>query len=226
MMIRITQTILIVSHDNPMLNQKANLGPKIPIKVKARSFINMAQSSSKVSFDQLSDRLKALTTQEDEAQNIDDIMKFTYEELKEEKISFGTAHRGRRFEEMLQETRYMTWFSQTYKNSQKSSHVKFLRFLQLHVENLEKKNLKMNKPKSLAKAMAKEKALHPTKEEIEAPSVSEDEDFETWEAIHQGDRPNLEVLQLQDRMQQMETLLHQVVEHLSQGANRSSPPPA
>ena len=171
MMIRISQTILIVSHDNPMSNQKASLGPKIPLRVKARSFINMAQSSSKVSFDQLSDRLKALTTQEDEAQNIDDIMKLTYEELKEEKISFGTAHRGRRFEEMLPETRYMTWFSQTYKSSQKPSHVKFLRFLQLHVENLEKKNLKMNKPKSLAKAMAKEKALPPTKEEIEAPSA-------------------------------------------------------
>ena len=70
-------------------SQKANLGPKIPIKVKSRSFITMAQSTGKVSFDQLSDRLKALTTQEDEAQNIDDIMKFTYEELTRRKRSLS-----------------------------------------------------------------------------------------------------------------------------------------
>lgn len=184
----------------------------------------MAQSSNKVSFDQLADRLKILSAQEEEAQHLDTILKMTFDELKEEKIEFGKAHKGRRFVEMLDETRYLTWFSSSYKSSQKPSHVKFLRFLQLHVENVEKA-IKENKPKPLAKSLAKGKAQAPIQKEIEAPSQSEDEEFETWEAVHQGDRPNLEVLQLQDRMQQMESLLHQVVEHLSQGQSRASPAP-
>ena len=116
----------------------------------------MAQSSNKVSFDQLADRLKVLSAQEDEAQDLNTILKMTFDELKEEKIEFGKAHKGRRFVEMLGETRYLTWFSSSYKNSQKPSHVKFLRFLQLHVENVEKA-IKENKQKPLAKSLAKGK---------------------------------------------------------------------
>jgi len=200
----------------------ASLGPKLHLKISRIVFVSMAQSTDKISFEQLSERLKAVTSKEDDGQSLETIMKMTFDELKEEKIEFGTAHKGRRYVELTQETRYLTWFSQTFKDSRKPSHVKFLRFIQLHVENLEK-NHKTEKPKKVNKPGAKSKMMPPELPETEDVPSSEEESFEAWEAIHAVSQPNLEMMQMQDRMQQMESLLHQVVEHLSQGQNRINP---
>lgn len=200
----------------------ASLGPKLHLKISRIVCVNMAQSSDKISFDQLSERLKAVTSKENDGQSLETIMKMTFDELKEEKIDFGTAHKGRRYAEMTQENRYLTWFTQTFKDSRKPSHVKFLRFIQLHVENLEK-NHKTEKPKKENTPVAKSKMMPPELPEAEDVPSSEEESFEAWEAIHAVNQPNLEMMQMQDRMQQMESLLHQVVEHLSQGQNRINP---
>ena len=162
-MIRISQTILIVSHANPMSNQKASLGPKNPpqsenpivhqhgpivqqglLRPTVRPFEGTDHAGGRGPEHRRHHEAHLRGTQGGK-------------DLLRHSSSRPPVRR-----DVVRDTIHDV-VSQTYKSSQKPSHVKFLRFLQRHVENLEKKNLKMNKPKSLAKAMAKEKALPPTK---------------------------------------------------------------
>ena len=192
----------------------ALIGPKAHSKVIRIQPVNMAQSSDKVSFDNLAERLRTLSIQEEDTESLETIMKMTFDELKGEKIDFGKAHMGRTYLEMLPETKYLTWFAKTFQHSRNPKHVKFLHFVAASREQVGGSRPRQSSRKSVAKPTAKSLAVPTTAPEIEEMPYPEDEDFENWEAINQTDHGNLELLQMQDRMQQMESLLHQVVEHL------------
>ena len=55
------------------------------------------------------------------------IMDMTLEDPRLEKVTFGKAHVGKTFQEMVTETKYLTWFTETFRHSRKPEHVKLLR---------------------------------------------------------------------------------------------------
>ena len=82
-------------------------------------------------FDQLADRLRRLSVNESAStEEASQIMPMTLEELKMCPMNFAKAHAGKLFKDMVKETRYMTWFAETYRSSQKPAHMKFLMFIQ------------------------------------------------------------------------------------------------
>ena len=139
-----------------------------------------------------------------------------YAELKDHPMDFGKAHVGKKFSEMVTNTKYVTWFVDSYKHSQKPTHLRFLRFVSLHVEQLER-----NQEKTKEKLGARSKAMPKTRSSPvpendnfpgEQPSES-DFEAEAWDQVPEAN--NLEFLQMQDRLQQMENAMAQVLDHLS-----------
>ena len=150
----------------------------------------------------------------------------TYTDLSKEKIAFGTAKLGQAFTEVIEDRRYVSWFVSNYQTSQKPSHVKFIRFVQLYVEREEMK------PKAKAKSTPQPKgAARPyldglTAEETpiahHSESESESQDDTMWEQISQPPRrahSNAEMNDMQSRILQIEDMMQQVLQHLSQRPN-------
>eukprot|EP00435_Cladocopium_sp_Y103_P021822 s385_g5.t1 len=174
--------------------------------------VTMPQGSNEVKFDDLADRLRRLSIAEKEAaEDLSPIMAMTLTELMEERVAFGKAHTGKAFKDLIPETKYLSWFAENYKASRKPEHVKLLRFIQLHVEDLG--GQKPTKKMIQAKAKAKCPPGHPQM----TIDLEEDED-EVWDAIPEG--PSLEVMQMHDRMNQLENTLREVLGHLTQQAQQ------
>lgn len=187
-------------------------------------------SASKMSeTNQLAERFKKVTnTQKEQNQEaeIEVINQMTYTDLAKEKIAFGTAKLGQSFTEVIEDRRYVAWFVSNYQTSQKPSHAKFIRFVQLYVEREEMK------PKAKAKSIPQPKgAARPhldglTAEETpiahHSESESESQDDTMWEQISQPPRrahSNAEMNDMQSRIPQIEDMMQQVLQHLSQRPN-------
>ena len=165
----------------------------------------MAQTPTELDFGDLTARLKRLSIKESEDTNvIPSIMAMTWKELQDEKIEFGKAHIGKRYLDMTTETKYMAWFTENYQHSRKPVHVKFMRFIQLWLDNQEK-------AEPAAKSiLPKAKAKHPPME-THAP-IELDSDDEVWAQL--STENNVEMAEMQSRMGQMESVIQEVLEHL------------
>ena len=160
---------------------------------------------SEKQFDNLADRLRRLSvSQKDSTEDLTMIMNMTLEELMEERMAFGKAHIGKAFKELIPETKYLSWFAENYRHSQKPEHVKLLRFIQLHVESLESQKPARLPLKAKAKACAS-----PSSQPIDL----ELEEDEMWDHVSEGQAR--EMLQMQDRMNKVEMMLHEVLGHLT-----------
>jgi len=182
-----------------------------------------ASKSSETS--QLADRFRRVTNtakEKGQEQAIEEINRMTYTELSKETIAFGQAKVGQPFTEVIEDRRYVTWFVENYKTSQKPSHVKFIRFVQLYVEEQEMKPKPKVKstprPKkgaypSQVPNMAEEQPIDPNSE-----TDTESQDDSMWEQISQPPRRaaiNAEMNDMQNRLLQMEELMQKVLHHLS-----------
>eukprot|EP00434_Breviolum_minutum_P025492 symbB.v1.2.022525.t1/scaffold1944.1/size145740/2 len=172
-------------------------------------------------FAQLADQLQLLIKKdkgEEDSMTIAQVMELSFEELKLHTIDFGKTHVGRTYLDMLTEPKYLTWFSRSYKDSQNVKHVKFLRFLQLHVEHME-----VAKASTTAKSAAKPKAQGKSKSypmdphhipvEVLGPDgspLTEDEEFPHWETVNMEEANHMEMQELKDRMANLESMLSQV----------------
>jgi len=111
---------------------------------------------------------------------IEDIQKMRYKDLKDFPMDFGKAKLGMKFSGVVKDVRYVTWFTNSYKTSQKATHYRLLHFIQLHVEQLER-NVTL-KPKAKAKS-----APYPTTKTSLEEIASDIEDLEepdfTWEQV-------------------------------------------
>ena len=174
------------------------------------------------SFDQLADRLRRLSVNESSTpEAINEIMAMSLEELQRLPVDFGKAHLGKTFKDMLKEPRYLTWFAETYRHSKKPSHVKFLRFIQLHVEKSEQQ-LSHAQPKSVAKSKAASKPMARPQipEDPWNQTTSEEEleiegpDGEMWAAVNPP-KPD-EMQNVQARIGHMENMMTQILSHLNQ----------
>jgi hypothetical protein len=177
-------------------------------------------------FDQLAERLRRLSlgSEIDQEEQLNQIMEMSYEELSSKVMDFGKAHLGKSFLDMTKETRYMTWFAEAYQGSRKPQHVRFLRFIQLHVEKLEAGKNPSSRPtvatQSKAKAKAKMLQVHlpenpwdESEEEMGMPSEA------SWDIPHGN---QIELNEMQNRMGEVENVLQQVLNLLS--SNQSSQP--
>eukprot|EP00435_Cladocopium_sp_Y103_P028930 s892_g7.t1 len=165
-----------------------------------------AQSSQEMQFENLAERLKRMSIH-DNAENdeIPKIMAMTLSELMEEKMDFGRAHLGKTYAEMIPQVKYLQWFSENYKHSRKPCHVKLLRFIQLWVEDKEAKNVTSTPMMPKAKAKSPPSAHH-----VQIDLESEDE--ELWDQVPSDN--TMELMEMRDRMGQMETILQEVLGHL------------
>jgi hypothetical protein len=173
----------------------------------------MSSSTSDLQFDDLADRLRRLSVSEKCTEGeIAIIMDMTLEDPRLEKVTFGKAHVGKTFQEMVTETKYLTWFTETFRHSRKPEHVKLLRFVQLHLEQLERNPVNPNRNVTMPKAKAK---MPP-----HAPPMTIDleleEDETSWDQVHEDGE--LMQLHLQDRMNQMEMVMQEVLGHLRRTA--------
>eukprot|EP00435_Cladocopium_sp_Y103_P021510 s2448_g5.t1 len=160
----------------------------------------MSHSSMDTQFNQLADRLRRLSVSDETQESLEQIMKMPLAELKDCTIQFGKTYLGRTYESMKSETKYMMWFAESYKHSQKPQHVKFLRFIQLHVESLEKKHGEIKEA-----IQAKSKAAPKTKASnipIDLESDSAEEAVGDWDQI--PDENPIELMAMQNRMAEME----------------------
>ena len=76
-------------------------------------------------------------------------------------VDFGKAHRGKSYQDMTKDPRYLAWFAEPYRGSRKPHHARFLRFIELHVEKLEaeKGRKTTSAPATQREAKAKPKVL-------------------------------------------------------------------
>ena len=121
-------------------------------------------------------------------------------------------------------TKYATRFVESYKDSQKPTHLRFLRFVSFHVDQLERSNEKnRSKLGARSKAMPKNRPAHrghvlqTTTTFLQSiprriSGASEDFEEEVWDQVPEAN--NLKLLQMQDRLRQMENVMSQVL-HLS-----------
>ncbi|CAK8985943.1 unnamed protein product [Durusdinium trenchii] len=71
----------------------------------------------------------------------EEFMRMTMEELGHQQITFGKEKKGLHYSEVVRDDpQYVAWFTSTYKNSDKTPHQKFIRYVQLYTEDLERRN--------------------------------------------------------------------------------------
>ena len=81
------------------------------------SRVTMADSKQ---FDALAGRLRKMSlTDADSPEALEAVMKMTLSELSQCPIDFGKTHLGKKFKDMVGETKYLTWFAETYKHSKR-----------------------------------------------------------------------------------------------------------
>ncbi len=194
----------------------------------------MAQSKN-MDFTGLAARFRRLSIDDQTEQELEAIPLMTYDQLKNYKMDFGKAKMGMTFAQVVSDRRYVQWFTETYQHSRRPTHLRFLRFVQLHVDQMEE-----HQPKSKASLSTQSKAkakptVRPTSTtnpspietsldfpEIPIDAEFEDEETEAWEQVHTLERELQhaeEMSQVRDRLQQMEHVMQQVLDHLSQNAS-------
>ena len=82
----------------------------------------MSSNVPEMQFGDLAERLRRLSVNEKSSEaETNAIMNMSLEDLRQEKVSFGKAHVGKTFQEMATETKYLTWFTDTFANQNMSS---------------------------------------------------------------------------------------------------------
>ncbi|CAK9004750.1 unnamed protein product, partial [Durusdinium trenchii] len=181
----------------------------------------------------------AATRQQAETQEEEEYRHLSLTELHNHKISFGTQKKGMTFKEVCDsDHRYVAWFANTYGDSTKHSHKKFLHYVNLYTEHLETQN--EGKPKSSAypgtmpksraqpKSVVKGKITSPRGEQTPPTPPSSQisprsprSHNETWELVGE------ETEHQNQRISQIEMAMGQVVQQLqiltTQLSGRSEP---
>jgi len=172
-------------------------------------------------FSGLADRFRRATKQ-DKEQTVEEIQAMPYEELQMFQMDFGKAKLGQPFKEIVKDNRYVTWFTESYKDSKKPCHLRLLRFIHLHVERLET-NATLQ-PKAKAKSAVRPTTSTQAKPTLEEELEDELEDPEMWEQIqpyHHEETFNPAMEEMQHRMSQVENVMQQVLNHLAKMENPS-----
>lgn len=163
-----------------------------------------------------------------------DLSHMSLQEMKDQKISFGKTHHGRTFQDMCDnEQSWTTWFVQRYSNSGKAEHMVFLKFVELMVERAEltgqgvplTNQKEVEKTRSLTGAQASQpevnhgaraKAKAMVTVPIQTSLWDYEDDPETFEMLSETApiQENVKIMNLESRMQGVETALASILQHL------------
>eukprot|EP00435_Cladocopium_sp_Y103_P075501 s304_g58.t2 len=173
-------------------------------------------------------RLRALQiTSATQPESLDHL---TLEELAPEIIAFGQKHQGKSFEEAWGDQEWVQFMISRYQTSTKEAHRRFLRYVELKVEDMESQQTvqpRTNQPVVTARLQARPK---PMPKSIATPShissLDGDEDWdvepETYSPEIMGHPPPIPMAEnmaaLQTRMLHMETALSRVIQHIEDQA--------
>jgi len=163
----------------------------------------MAQST-------LAERFQAVTTQK----NTVEFMKMSYKQLAKQRISFGEAKLGQRF----QDPKYTAWFVKKYETSQKHAHHAFLHYINLYVERqeLQLEADPLAQP-GRHELKAKAKARPPDMpDDLSQESWSEEEESKHWNVVQEETSLMIkeEMHHQNGRIENMEIALQQITHQL------------
>lgn len=179
----------------------------------------------------VSQRLKsfrALNKSQTEEVSKEVIQTMTLQELEQEVIEFGKAHKDKPFRLVFENFQpWVDWFVSHYEASPKPSHQKFIRYVELRLESEMDPNLRAQQqvkaksvPKKVTTTAAKSTAKGSVDNKVGPESDWEDE-FEMMSS-HAGmidmqeelEHVRFENRQMSSRMAQLEMHMHEMVQHL------------
>ena len=180
----------------------------------------------------LSQRLKDLQVPGETAKF--DFSHLSLAQLEETKVDFGQAHVGRTYREMwLNHQEWLLWFAGRYEKSGKEGHQKILHYVQLMVERAEltgqgvplTNQKEVEKTRSLTGAQASQpevnhgaraKAKAMVTVPIQTSLWDYEDDPETFEMLSETApiQENVKIMNLESRMQGVETALASILQHL------------
>jgi hypothetical protein len=173
----------------------------------------------------LSSRLRAL--QIPATTTVESLEHLRLEDLAGETISFGQKHQGRSYLEAWEDQEWVQFMINRYQGSTKESHRRFLRFVELKIEQLEqaqhvvppRQHLSgQNRPKAQAKPMAKSLATPISLQDGIDDWDEESEMFIPVTTTYVQGQTSEEVHALQTRMLNMENALTRVIQHIEEQA--------
>lgn len=181
-------------------------------------------------------RLKSLHVEVPETEEA--FNQFSLLQLQEMKIDFGTAHKGKTYQQVWKDHQsWVKWFLEHYGQSKKPNHRRVIHYFALEIERCEltnqavplkdvaipetKSNLARPKPKSKGKAYPTEAPKGKTEWEQEWELQNLEMDPEDLIAL-QEENQSPEINQLNQRMSLMEDILNQIVQHLQKPTAVSS----
>ena len=180
----------------------------------------------------LSQRLRQLQIPSAAADNTQ-LDHLTLEELQGETVAFGQKHAGQSFEETWKDQEWIHFMLSRYQNSQKMEHRRFLKYVELKIESLEKDQPVIPRPQAGGVGRAKAKAKPVARPQVETTDISSmagesvwDFEPEMFEPATTGTPYHPEVLAedmnaIQQRMLNMETAVSRILVHLENQAIQS-----
>ena len=146
----------------------------------------------------------------------EEYMHMTMEQLGHQQITFGKEKKGQHYSEVVRnDPRYVAWFISTYQNSDKPAHQKFIRYVKLYTEDLERrnqstagKNTATPGTASKSKAAPRPSADPDPQEKTPLSSPATTPRSEAWELLRE------ETVHQNDRITQIEGALTQIVTQL------------
>lgn len=173
----------------------------------------MAQKTS----EDISQRFQTAIRQTLDRNAKEEFMHMTMEELGHQQITFGKEKKGLHYSEVVRDDpRYVAWFTSTYRDSDKTPHQKFIRYVQLYTEDLERQNKSDSAGKNTAtpgtasksKAAPRSNAYPEPKEKTPMSSPCTTPRSEAWEMLKE------ETAHQNDRISSIEGALSQIVQQL------------
>lgn len=183
----------------------------------------------------VSQRLKGYCKENKEAQEeseLEVIQWMALSDLRQERIAFGTAKKGLLFSEAFKDHSWTDWFVANYEKSKKVAHRKFVRFVELTLdEEMQKDPKNQSKEKSTApEVMVPKPKMTATKSKA-APSKTDD--AASWTQVDQVEsEPDLDFAvdhleeevcmmraenrEVNARLTGLEQVMQEVITHLNQ----------
>lgn len=158
--------------------------------------------------------------------SLEEIEKMSLSELAKETVQFGTAKKGLKFGEAFKDYGWTEWFVSHYEKSQKVSHRKYIRFVELTLEEeaVTESNEKAKKwwkdPTTSAASVKSEPSEAATWEKVKPVDITESEsESDALKFSHLEEEVvymRAETRQLGTRMTNMENAMQEIVQHLRQ----------
>ena len=138
---------------------------------------------------------------EDEMQSLEAFQRMPLSEMKQLTVDFGEKYRGQSYLKAFQDTQWSEWFVSTYSKSTKTTHQKFLAFVEKQLDAEAGECPCPDKPSTSQGKVTPDKIKLSVKPAID-PSLKD------WDNVSEEEMPSSHVLDLQEQMSNMQANHH------------------